>query len=303
MKSGKHVLIEKPLATTIEDARRIMTVQKRTGRVAAIDFIQRFNPLVGELADMIRKKILGELRRVDVENYAQDEGLPREHWFWNKKISGGILIEHGVHFIDLVNCLTDQKPIQVTSSRFCRNDIQEDQVMANVVYNRGLMATFYNSFSRPGYLEYTSLHLVFDLGQISLEGWIPIKGKLKALVNSETKEFLKKLPGFTILDSLSVHKIRDISRMEGWGEPEILIPASFKERIRSGGIEYEVEEMITAQIEVGKSKQTVYEDCVRLSLQNLISKIENPSNVLRSPLEAGLLSLEIACKADRFGKA
>jgi predicted dehydrogenase len=302
MESGKHVLIEKPLATTMKDAKRVLAVQQQTGRAAAVDFMHRFNPLVETLTVLTRQKTLGEFRRVVVENYAQDENLPPEHWFWNKEISGGILIEHAVHFIDLVNSLTDQKAIQVTGASFCRNEIQEDQVMANVVYDRGLMATNYHAFSRPGYFEQTSLRLVYDLAQIDLQGWIPLKGRLTALVNTEMKGTLKQLPGFTIQEATSVHKIKDISRLEGWGEPEIPIPPSFRDRVRSGGIEYEVEEMISATVDIGATKQEIYEECVRSVLRDLIKKIENPEHGLRTPLEIGLSSLEIACRATEFSR-
>lgn len=35
-------------------------------------------------------------------NEAADEGLSPQHWFWDRGMSGGIFIEHGVHFFDLV---------------------------------------------------------------------------------------------------------------------------------------------------------------------------------------------------------
>jgi predicted dehydrogenase len=35
-------------------------------------------------------------------NEAGDEGLGPEHWFWDRDTSGGIFVEHGVHFFDLV---------------------------------------------------------------------------------------------------------------------------------------------------------------------------------------------------------
>jgi predicted dehydrogenase len=302
MESGKHVLIEKPLATSVEDAKRIITVQKQTNCAGAVNFIQRFNPLMEKLAVLTKQRTLGELRRVVVENYAQDGTLPPEHWFWNREISGGTLVEHAVHFIDLVNSLTDQKPIQVTGSRFCRNEIQEDQVMAHVLYDLGLMATHYHAFSRPGYFEYTSLRLVYDLAQVDLEGWIPMRGRLTALVNDETRKALDQLPGFVIHDVKPIHEIEDLSRMEGWGEPEVHIPPRFSNRARSSGIEYKVEERIHATFDVGVPKQMIYENCVRSVLQDLINKIERPDHILRTPLEVGLSSLEIACRADNFAR-
>ncbi len=106
MEAGKHVLIEKPLATTLSDAQKIVRTRDRTHAVAGIDFMMRFNPLIRELQQFTRLEMFGKLRRVDVENYAQDEQLPPEHWFWDRNISGGILVEHGVHFIDLVHFLS-----------------------------------------------------------------------------------------------------------------------------------------------------------------------------------------------------
>jgi hypothetical protein len=71
--------------------------------------------------------------------------------------------------------------------------------------------------------------------------------------------------------------------------------------VRSGGIEYEVEEMISATVDVGATKQEIYEECVRSVLRDLIKKIENPEHALRTPLETGLSSLEVACRASEFG--
>src|SRR5688572_28105882 len=46
MAAGKHVLVEKPVATSLADAERLIEVRDRTGRVAAVDFMLRFNPIV-----------------------------------------------------------------------------------------------------------------------------------------------------------------------------------------------------------------------------------------------------------------
>jgi predicted dehydrogenase len=63
MESGKHVLIEKPLATTVEDAKDIIAVQKQTSCAGAINFIQRFNTLMEKLAVLTKQ-------RKHSENYA-----------------------------------------------------------------------------------------------------------------------------------------------------------------------------------------------------------------------------------------
>lgn len=79
MEAGKHVLIEKPLAITLSDANKIIQVRDQTNTVAAIDFMMRFNPLLQSIRHFSQQSIFGRLRRVVVENYAQDEQVPPEH--------------------------------------------------------------------------------------------------------------------------------------------------------------------------------------------------------------------------------
>ena len=50
MEAGKHVIIEKPVATTSADADRLLEIRDRTGRVAAVDFMMRFTPIVEAIA-------------------------------------------------------------------------------------------------------------------------------------------------------------------------------------------------------------------------------------------------------------
>lgn len=293
LQAGKHVLVEKPLATQVKDAERLLEVQRETGRLATIDYMLRFNPLIEVLAGFSRDKTFGHLRRVAVENYAQDELLPPEHWFWQRESSGGILIEHAVHFIDLVHYLSPQPFQSVTGGAHRRNPQQEDIVIANVIYPDGLVATHYHSFTRPGFFEITTIRLGFDLAEIDIEGWIPLSGQITALVNAETKAKLTLLPGLEILESAETAKIQDISRPEGWGTDEGT-DSSRRNQIHSRGNPYTVTELIKASFDLGQPKHAVYTESVRKVLQDLIQKIEDPAHQLRVTLEDGLTSLQIA---------
>jgi len=301
MEAGKHVLIEKPLSVTEADAKMIIETRDKTGTVAGIDLIMRFNPLLQAIKNFSRNGIFGKLRRVVVENYAQDEQLPPEHWFWNPKISGGILVEHGVHFIDLVHFFSPAKVLAVNGLRHTRNDRQEDQIMANVVYEGGLVATHYHSFSRPGFFEVNKIKLAYDLADIELQGWIPLSGEVKALVNYETKQSLLASPFFQTIESFPVDQIFDESRPEGWGLARNSAPSS-RHTVRSGGIQYEVEDLITGKLQTGRSKLSVYAECVQGSLLDVLKKIKDPAHELTAPLEAGLSSLEVAVRASESAR-
>lgn len=301
MKEHKHVLIEKPLATTMEDARRILDTYRQTGVKATVNFMMRFNPIIEALGALTKKGVFGELRRADIENYAQDSSLDVEHWFWKREISGGILIEHGVHFIDIISSLTDQKPCQITGGSSFRNERQEDQVMASVIYDKGLITTHYHQFAYPGFFETTSIRLAYDLAVIDLEGWIPLKGRIRALVNSSTKKDLLALPGLSIIESRKVREADDISRPQGWGSTDENNAGN--DEILSHGIKYDVDEMVSATTEIASSKAEVYSNCVSRVLEDLVNAIENPAHSLRVSVEDGVSALDIACKASSFASS
>lgn len=298
MQAGKHVLIEKPLAITLDAATTIIQVRDSTKTVAAIDFIMRFNPLLETIQRFTALGIFGTLRRVDVENYAQDEQLKPTHWFWDRERSGGILIEHAVHFIDLVHFISPSKPLMVNGLKHNRNPQQEDQIMANVLYEDGLIATHYHAFSRPGFFETTNIRLTYDLADIELHGWIPLEAEIKVLVGAETKAHLSSSPFFTQRHSTPIENAFDESRPAGWGKSDSTDNAeASRSTIRSGGIEYHVDEVVSGTLKLGRSKQEVYSSCVQASLLDVLRKIEDDSHILRAPLETGLSSLEVAVKA------
>lgn len=303
MLRGKHVLVEKPLAISIEGARRIIETRDRTGKVAGIDYMMRFNPLIEAVTSLSRAGGLGNLSRAVVENYAQDEVLPPGHWFWDRNLSGGIMVEHGVHFFDLINGLTTAMPKHVSGMAHGRNNSQEDQVLAMVVYDNGLMATHYHAFSRPGFFEHTSIRLVYDLAQVDLQGWIPLAGQITALVNETTAKGLYGLPGFQERDRMAIKDVPDLSRPEGWGERPPVLDDSREPVVISGGHTCPVDTYITGTFAAADAKGEIYAACLRGLLTDLIDRIEDSRHTMRVSLEDGLRSLDIALQADRAAHA
>jgi predicted dehydrogenase len=101
MEAGKHVIVEKPLALTPSDAHRVMDTARRTGRVATVDHVLRHHPLENAVETIARDELLGPLRTFALANHAIVDVIPPSHWFWDEARSGGILVEHGIHFFDL----------------------------------------------------------------------------------------------------------------------------------------------------------------------------------------------------------
>jgi len=299
MRHNKHVLLEKPIALTNEGALEILRTQQETGMVLTIDHMLRYNPIIEALLKFNNERAFGKLRHVAVTNHAQDESLPAEHWFWDKVISGGIFIEHGVHFFDIVNALTTQQITQVYGSAYNRNEQQQDQVAATVVFNEGLIASHYHSFSGPGYFEQTTIRLTYDLAKIDVEGWMPMKGTIKALVKEDYKEKLLLLPRLKIEDSPPIAELTDVSRPEGWGNPG----SESSSGIRSGGVQYKADVMVSGSFEIPQTKSEVYGSCLQRILEDIIVNIENPDHQLSVTADDAYNALKVAISAEESASA
>jgi predicted dehydrogenase len=292
MKAGKHVILEKPVAISLEQADAIMVAKHETGKLIMVDHMLRYNPIIEHVKTLSLSGMLGKLRYAEVANHAQDASLPIDHWFWNRDFSGGIFVEHGVHFIDIINSLTNQKPKSVSGVSHWRNERQQDQVSATVLYDEGLIAQHYHSFSGPGFFEQTTIRLKFDLAKIEITGWIPIKAKISALTSARSKAALLNLPGWETDNIKSISAVEDESRPEGWGNT-----VNTSGSICAGGIAYEAEEFINGTFRLSDSKGEVYGKCVQDILLDLIHCIEDANHKPRVTIEDAIASLAIAIKA------
>ena len=167
--AGKHVICEKPLALTVEQADELVAIARRQDRLLVANLMQRYNPLFGMVGQLIEKRLLGELLHGYFENYASDENLPAEHWFWDPEKSGGIFIEHGVHFFDMfAGWLGAGEVVAAQASRRRGTNI-EDQVQCTVRYGDEVHINFYHGFQQTGRMDRQELRLVFERGDLLLQ--------------------------------------------------------------------------------------------------------------------------------------
>jgi predicted dehydrogenase len=278
LRAGKHVLVEKPLALSVSDGELIRGVQRETGRVATVNFVLRYNRIVEILREIVAAEVLGKLRRIDLRNYAMQDTVPEGHWFWDRRISGGIFLEHGVHFFDLASLMTNAKASKVVSLGVERKPGMEDRVFAAVEYANGIVGTFWHSFSRPRELETTTFHFAFDLGEIDMIGWIPLELRIWGWTDNKGLEKIKSFG-----DQVELH-----------AEP------MEHRTVRSSEFEYEIDWLLDTSIALSDSKLDVYAANLRAIMADLIQAIDEPSHVMRVTLEDALEAVRVAEEATRF---
>ncbi len=111
-----HVLVEKPLCTTIEDCRRVIDWARDRRAVTWVGLEYRYMPPVTRLIQEVQAGTVGELRMVAI----------REHRFpflrkvadWNRfnRNSGGTMVEKCCHFFDLMNAIIEGQPTRLVAS-------------------------------------------------------------------------------------------------------------------------------------------------------------------------------------------
>ena len=122
MDAGKHVLCEKPAAKTYEDALVMQKAAHKTGKILNIGVCNRFNSAVNTIKELIDGGALGELYHVYISFRAHRSIPGLGGAFTTKAISGGgVLIDWGVHFLDIVMyCASDPAPKSASAKTFCK---------------------------------------------------------------------------------------------------------------------------------------------------------------------------------------
>ena len=118
--AGAHVLCEKPMATSIDDANRMIDAADKARRVGAIAYCYRCYPLVRELRRLVRAGHFGELWRVGGLYLSQDVFDPAKYqWHFTPGACGPsyALFDYGVHWVDLVQFISGQ-PISEVFAKF-----------------------------------------------------------------------------------------------------------------------------------------------------------------------------------------
>lgn len=109
LQAGVHVLLEKPLAATIEDARRIAELSQRCGQRVMMGMTHRFYPPMREARELVRSGRLGKI--VAVEDRIVEPISPRvTGWLLTRAMAGGgVALTNGIHMLDRLAWLTGQE--------------------------------------------------------------------------------------------------------------------------------------------------------------------------------------------------
>lgn len=104
LKEGKHILVEKPLADTIKEARKIVDLAKKVNRRLMVGFIERFNPSIQRAKKILESGEIGALVSATAKRVSR----------WPERIGDvGVVKDYAIHEIDIMRYLFDEDPSAV----------------------------------------------------------------------------------------------------------------------------------------------------------------------------------------------
>jgi predicted dehydrogenase len=130
--SGKHVLCEKPIALTVEEARTVVDAQNQSGKKLMVDHNQRFTRAHQKAREIIQKNELGKVlsfRTIFGHAGPEHWGVNKSNstWFFKKDRSGlGVAGDLGIHKIDLMHYLLDDEITEVSAFQGALDKVDEN---------------------------------------------------------------------------------------------------------------------------------------------------------------------------------
>ena len=182
IRSGLHVLIEKPLATTVADCKALMDLGQREGQVVAVGLEYRYMPPVAELINTVHGGKLGTTKMISITEHRFPFLVKVNNWNRFNENTGGTLVEKCCHFFDLMAHLAQAEPVSVMASGAMdvnhkdeRYDGRTPDILDNafviVNFANGIRASLDLCMFAEGSVDQEALSVVGDLGKA--EAFLP----------------------------------------------------------------------------------------------------------------------------------
>lgn len=146
--AGKHILCEKPIATTTSDAREMIDVCRKCNVKLMTAFPCRYSPAIMRMRETVRKGDIGKVLAICSTNHGKMPG----GWFIEpEKSGGGAVIDHTVHLLDIMRWTMDAEPVEVYAeiNNLMHHGSYDDVGMLTVEFDNGVFVTIDSSWSHP----------------------------------------------------------------------------------------------------------------------------------------------------------
>ncbi len=240
---GKHVLVEKPMATTLAGARQLISKAKSKHLKLGVDFMERYSDAATSLKSLIEKGDLGKLFLIEGElkwwrdeksYYLKDELARSWRGMWETE-GGGALTNQGIHTVDLMIYFGgDVQEVFGHIANFSHPAIPvEDTGVAALKFREGHLGTLSETVStKPASAQYRKIRIMGTAGSAEMTDnkvtFLATETKSEIHLSSTTGETLKQSPNLYIrllqdfIDSIIHEREFKVSGEEGAKALEVI---------------------------------------------------------------------------------
>lgn len=147
MRAGKHVLLEKPISISLEDAQKIAETAKETNTVAMVGYVERFNPSLRRTKALIQNGKIGQVYKVSSRRASRFGVKP--DWVFSET---GMMIHNIGHDLDIIRWMMEDKIVSVYAmggSYMRKVPGQPDNLTVLLRFENGGMGLIENSWTLP----------------------------------------------------------------------------------------------------------------------------------------------------------
>jgi predicted dehydrogenase len=165
--AGKHVIIEKPVALTMEDVRQQLQAVRRTGVKTIVSFVLHWNPLLMSIDRLLEGGALGNVFMVEVDYLHRIWMTPGQKWLGSRQQSGTAILTGGCHAVDALRWFARSEAQEVDAYQVkTENPIEyPGTISVNVRFQDGKIGRSATSFD-------AKMPYRFNIGVYGTEGSI-----------------------------------------------------------------------------------------------------------------------------------
>jgi polar amino acid transport system substrate-binding protein len=145
LRRGKHVFVEKPLATTEEGLREVVAAARQSSGLLMVGYNRRFAPV----AKKVKEKFRDRASPVTIVYRVNAGRLAGDHWAYDSIEGGGRVVGEVCHFIDFVQYLTDSLPrlvsAQAVPKRLAAGSVDDSIVISMSMADGSIASIIYTA--------------------------------------------------------------------------------------------------------------------------------------------------------------
>jgi len=148
---GFNILVEKPLALNMKDAKAVAKAVKDNNVELIVGFNRRFAPLSQKAKKIFANRTTPILMTFRVNS----AGMSKDHWINDPKKGGGAILGEGCHFYDYCNWFIGSEPTDISASMISSIEesiLDHNNIVGTIKYKDGSLATIiYTTIGNPAF--------------------------------------------------------------------------------------------------------------------------------------------------------